>query len=259
MKFKYLAFVGATLLGASQAQATSIGSYDVDPSLAVTSASSYVGSFNAHNTNAGGYPSIVALGNLLGYIYNGNTSEDRLTFNEAKTAFTGSNPNASLKGTFGASIFNNTGVDIYIFESGDAPAGPGDYSNNQFELLSASLTGANGTWVNSSLLGFVPQSQLGGSSTTFGVYVYGIDLTDLGLSTGASIAALYFGNTCGASCAGGTNNPDVEWIGGRLGSAAAEPASETPLPGALPLFASGLAAVGGMAGWRRRRAKRATV
>ena len=225
---------------------------------AVTSLSGYVGSFNAHNTNSGGYPSIVALGNLLGYIYNGNTSEDRLTFNEAKTAFTGANPNAYAKGTFAAPIFNNSGFDIYIFNSGDAPTAPGNYSNNQYELVSASLTGATGTWVNSTLLGFVHQSQLGGASNAFGVYVYGIDLSSLGLAEGASVASLSFGNTCGAACGGGDNNPDVEWIGGRLGTAAPE-ASATPLPGALPLFVSGLAGIGGVAGWRRRRAKRAAA
>jgi hypothetical protein len=162
-----------------------------------------------------------------------------------------------LQGTFGAAIYNNPGVDILIFESGDPPTAPGNYSNNQYELVSASLTGANGTWIDASILGFLAQNQLGGTSTSFGTYVYGIDLSNLGVAEGASISSLFFGNTCGASCAGGGNNPDVVWIGGVAGADAAAAPETTPLPTALPMFLSGVFGVGGLLRWRKRKAIRA--
>jgi len=253
--------VAVLSLGMSQANASSVtfGSFTIDTALAVTSLTDGVGSLNAHHTGSGGYPDMLALpGNILtGYVFNGDTSEDRLTFNDGKTAFTGPNPNASMKGTFGAPIYNNLGVDVYIFESGDAPNPP---LNNQFELIAASTSGAAGTWINASQLGFLTQADLGGSNTTFGLYVYGIDLSDLGITDGASLAALYFGNTCGANvnCAtanGGGNNPDVELIVGVDG--AGSPLSSTPLPAALPLFGSGLGVVGNILGWRKKRKRAA--
>ncbi len=262
MKIKYFAALGALALGISQAHATSVtfGSWTIDTGLAVTTLSNGVGSLNAHLTGSGGYPTMWALpGNILtGYVFNGNTTEDRLTFNDAKTAFTGADPNASMKGTFANPIYNNPGIDIYIFESGDAPTA--NYANGQYELIAASPTGASGTWVNASILGFLTQADLGGSSTAFGLYVYGIDLSDLGFADGASVAALFFGNTCGAnvSCAtanGGGNNPDVELIVG-VDGAASPAVAATPLPGALPMFVSGLGLIGGVFGMRRRRARR---
>lgn len=132
-----------TLLGTSQAYSAMVtigGTYNVDIVVAVTSLSNEVGSLNARHTNAGGYLDLIALGNSLGYTFNGNTSEDRVTFNDSAAAFTGPNPNASVQGNFGSAVYNNPGVDILIFDSGNPPATSGNYIN-QYELVSASLAG----------------------------------------------------------------------------------------------------------------------
>lgn len=225
MKIRYLAAAGLAVVSLSQAQGATVnigGTYAIDTTLGVTSVSDRVGSFAAHTTNTGGYPQFATIGNTLGTVYNadysaGLASEDRLSFNNYENntngpSFTGSNPNASIKTTFGGAIYNNVGVDIYIFESG-TPSSPG---NNQFELLAASVSGASGSWVTATQIGFLyANPDLGNAmsgGTGFGLYVYGIDLSDLGIADGASISALYFGNTCG-TCAGGPgggNNPDVE-------------------------------------------------
>jgi hypothetical protein len=238
---KYVVALGALLIGMSQAQAATVsvgGFYDIDTALGVASISNEVGYLNAHLTGSPGYAPFVSMSGLLGYVFNGNTSEDRLTLNDGKD-LTGTNPLASFQGTFGGLVYNNPGVDLYIFESGDAPVAAGDYSNNQYELVSASTSGTSGTWLDATILGFLYWSQLGGTDDRYGLYVYGIDLTDLGVADGASVASLYFGNTCGPDCAGGKmggNNPDVEWIGGVAGAAVAA----VPLPAGLPLLAGGL-------------------
>jgi len=85
----------------------------------------------------------------------------------------------------------------------------------------------------------------------------GFKVLDSGLTalTNVSFFAVAFGDVysgpdCSFQCLAQFLNPGFEG----LATEASVSASATPLPGALPLFASGLAAFGTVVGWRRRRA-----
>ena len=149
-------------------------------------------------------------------------------------------------------ILNIPGIDIIAFESGDTPTdganlpvSPGDPSNDEVENLAASLTGAPGSFVDFTVLDFLTEAQVGGSATAFGVYVLGLDLSDLGLAEGDHVSALVFGNS-GSYL---DHDPDIAWAGGVTGAAG----PVIPLPPALPLMLGGLAMLGVL---RRRAAAR---
>lgn len=247
MKRLFAAAVAFGMLG-SGAQAATIGTFDVDPSLGVTSFSGVSGTFTTtpHRSNDLG-----ALGNNWGNVFTGNNSE------LSHLAFQGPNPgpgdpNTVLTGTFANSIFNNTGIDIIAFETGDPPADANgnsvpanDPTNVETELLAASLDGSSGSFVDFSILGFLSPAEIGGTETRRGAYVLGLDLSDLGVADGASISSLVFGNT-GAAL---DHDPDIIWGGGVTGAASA--ASVVPLPAGLPLM---LTALTGLALLRRKRA-----
>lgn len=247
MKRLFAAAVAFGMLG-SGAQAAKIGTFDVDPSLGVTSFSGVSGRFTttSHRGNDLG-----ALGNNWGNVFSGDNSE------QSHLAFAGLNlgtgfPDTFLTGTFANSIFNNTGIDIIAFENGDPPRDgnsnsvpANDPTNVETELLAASLDGSSGSFVDFSILGFLSPAEIGGTETRRGAYVLGLDLSDLGVADGASISSLVFGNT-GAAL---DHDPDIIWGGGVTGAASAT--SVVPLPAGLPLM---LTALTGLALLRRKRA-----
>lgn len=224
------------------------GTYDVDPNLGVASFSSTSGSFstNSHPNNDLG-----ALSNNWGGIFGGDSAAQR------RLNFLGSNPgagNANVTATavFQNAIFNNPGIDIIAFEQGDVPTdgsnnpvAANDPTNDEVELLSASLTGAAGTFVDFTVLDFLTSSQVGGTSTTFGVYVFGIDLDSLGVASQTSISSLTFGNSSGFL----DHDPDIVWGGGVTGAAVAVPEASAMLSLALV----GLVSLGGPKLWKRLR------
>jgi hypothetical protein len=239
-------FFGGLLLFASQgAYAATVGGYEIDPTKAVGSFSTPVaGAGASFSTNSGpNYTTLYAFGNSWGGIYvqsveGGVYSGRRLNFN----GVTGND--VHIRANFTAPIVNQAGIDFYVFESGDANANPAP--NGDTDYVAVSLTGLAGSWVDMTLLSFLPSTTLGAPVGTppFGVYVYGIDFSSLGVAPGATLASLFFGNS--TTNVAGVRDPDIVY------GAAAALAAETPVPAALPLFATGLGALGLLA-YRRRR------
>lgn len=244
--WKFLVGMGmiGVLVGAP-AQAVNIGGLvDVDPNLGVASFTGASGSFstNSHPNNDLG-----ALGNNWGGVFIGDsTAQRRLNFLGSDPG-PGGDPNVFITANFLNPIVNNAGIDVVLFEQGDPPTdgsnvtvAPDDPTNDELELIAASLDGSNGSFADFSVLGFLTSAQVGGSATSFGVYVFGLDLSLLGVADGASVSSLVFGNT-GAFL---DHDPDIVWGGGV--------AAAIPVPAALPLMASVVGLLG-VAGWRRRR------
>ncbi|GMG81067.1 hypothetical protein LNKW23_02790 [Paralimibaculum aggregatum] len=233
-------------LGAGAAQAVVIGgSYDVNPALGVESFGPATGSYS---TNSHSYADIGALGNNWGGVFIDDSAAQR------RLNFLGSDPGAGnanvyLEAFFINTILNIPGIDIIAFESGDTPTDAAnnpvpanDPTNDEVENLSASLTGAAGTFADFTVLGFLTDAQVGGSATSFGVYVLGLDLGDLGLAEGDFVSSLVFGNSASLL----DHDPDIVWGGGVTGAEG----PVVPVPAALPLLLSAL----GMLGLLRRRA-----
>ncbi len=244
----YLKLIAVSLaLSAGSAQADLVGGaggHNVDPTLGVASFSGATGTFS---TNSHTFAQIGALGNNWGNVHSGGSGNRRLNF-------TGLNPGAgdptsSIKGTFLNTIFNNPGIDLIVFESGDAPTDGSntvdfdDPGNTELEILAASLNGNSGSYVDFVPLGFLLANQVGGTSTTFGVYVLGLDLDSLGIANGASITSLFFGN----SGAFNDHDPDIVWGGGVTGAASAVPEASA----GLCVLVAGVLGIGGPALKRR--------
>lgn len=232
-------FAAAVLLASQNAYAATVGGFEIDPSKGVATFSNPTGTYS---TSSGpNYTTLYSFGNSWGGIYvqsvqGGSYSGRRLNF----LGTTGHD--VSIQANFTAPIVNQAGHDFYIFESGDANSATPP--NGDTDWVAAKLT-SGGSWVDLDLLGFLTSTEVGGPVTTaYGVYVFGLDFSDLGVAPGASLTSLIFGNsTTGLD---GVRDPDIVY-----GAAAAT--SEVPLPAALPLFVAGLGALGIFA----RRKKRA--
>ncbi|QEG33366.1 hypothetical protein [Bythopirellula goksoeyrii] len=260
-RISMLAIVATAALALSAGSAPAVlvggaGGYDVDPTLGVGSISGATGSFS---TNSHSYAQIGALGYNWGGIYVGGTAPyaaRRLNFLGTDPGV-GGDPNTYITGSFLNPIFNNPGIDIIIFESGGTPTNGSstvdfdDPTNTQLELVAASLSGTTGTYVDFVPLDFLTDSEVGGSSTTFGVYVYGLDLSSLSVAGGTSVSSLYFGNS-GAYL---DHDPDVVWGGGVTGAAVAVPEASA----GLCVLLAGVLGIGGPALRRRFFTKKPTT
>ncbi len=244
--------LAATVLFASlgtTAQAATIGStYDVDPALGVNGLSSETslggGYFNSHSHK---YADLYALGNNWGALFDGDTSSRRLTFNEKGGQPSVGSPNSYLEAVFANTIYNISGYDILLFDSGDAPStsNPADPANTESEMVSVSRTGNPGTWFDMLIIDFLSSAEVGGPDETYGVYVLALDLSVLGVNEGEGIDSLWFGNSASLN----DWDPDIVWGGGVTG---ADSPAVVPVPAAMPLLLTGLAGLGLM-GWRKRR------
>ena len=238
-KFLVLAassLVGLISLNTSQAASVTVGgTWTVDDSEVITSLSGYSGGFTSHGHN---YSDLYAFGSNWGALYDGNTSSRRLTFETGATAI---GPGSSLLAGFSAPITNGVGYDVLFFESGDSPTKdqpslpPQDHLdpilNLEIELLSASLTGAASTWVDMTVVDFLFGNTVGDAGgTNYGVYVYALDLSDLGVPLGGTLSNLYIGNTLGST----DGDPDIV-LGVGTGS--------VPEPASLALMGLGALAV----------------
>ncbi|WP_442482876.1 PEP-CTERM sorting domain-containing protein [Aeoliella sp. SH292] len=247
----YMIAAIAVLLGlgtaASHASTVLVGGlYEVDTDLTVKSLTSSSGSFNVVSHD---YDDLFALD------YNWGSSNDtdlagqqqeRLSFNTAPTV---AGPGSSILAGFLNPVTNGAGIDVIFFESGDAPTTnqPGlpeadwlnPLANNQIELLAVSVDRTAGSWVDVVVLDFLTGDEVGEDGVTdYGVYVYGLDLSTLGIADGATVSQLYVGNTVGSIA----RNPDVVYAAG---------ANVIPEPSTIAIL--GIAGVAGLAMVRRRR------
>jgi hypothetical protein len=218
--------VGLMLTSSTQAASVTVGgAWTVDDSEVITSLGSYSGSFDATGHN---YSDLFAFGSNWGAIYDGNTNSRRLSFLSSPSAAA---PGSSLLAGFSAPITNGVGYDVLFFESGDSPTKdqpllpPENHLdpvlNFEIELLSASLSGTAGTWVDMTVLDFLFGTSVGDAGgTNYGVYVYGLDLSDLGVALGGTLSNVYIGNTQGST----DRDPDIV-LGVGTGSLVPEPAS----------------------------------
>lgn len=232
--------VGLMLTSSTQAASVTVGgAWTVDDSEVITSIGSYSGGFTSHGHS---YSDLFAFGSNWGALYDGNTSSRRLTF---ETGATATGPGSSLYAGFSAPITNGIGYDVLFFESGDSPTKdqpllpPQDHLdpilNLEIELLSASLSGAASTWVDMTVVDFLIGTSVGDAGgTNYGVYVYALDLSDLGIPLGGTLSNLYIGNTLGST----DGDPDIV-LGVGTGS--------VPEPASLALIG-----LGGLALIRRR-------
>ena len=132
--------------------------------------------------------------------------------------------------TGGLTLIGNTGIPI-ASPVGMSANGPNLYINSQSNLYLMNLsTGA------ASLVGST-------SSTQFGTMVYIDGVYYAGTATGSPYKVVTFDPNTAAVLTSQDSNSDIFW-----GLAPVV----TPLPAALPLFATGLGALG-LLGWRRKR------
>ncbi len=230
---------------AAQADTVLIGGlYEIDTDLTVESLTDASGSFNVSS-----HP----YDDLFDLDYNWGSSNDtdlmgqgqeRLSFNTAPTA---TGPGSSILAGFLNDVTNGAGIDVIFFESGDAPLTDqpdlpeedwlDPIANLEIELLAASLDGTASSWVDLVVLDFLTGDEVGADGiTSFGVYVYGLDLSTLGIADGATVSELHIGNTVGST----DQDPDVVYAAG---------ATVIPAPATLALLG-----LGALAGRRRRRA-----
>lgn len=251
MKIRLSTMTAATILTglcASASQETIGGKYTIDTDLTVKSLTDASGSFAVHGHD---YDDLFALN------YNWGSSNDtdlfgqgqeRLSFNSAPTA---AGPGSSILAGFLNPVTNNAGIDVIFFESGDSPTKDkpnlpeaqwlDPIANLEIELLSASVDGTASSWADMVVLDFLTGDAVGDNgATSFGVYVYGLDLSTLGIGDGDTVSQLYIGNTVGSA----DQDPDVVYAAGVAATA-------IPTPGAAVM---GLVALGGLAMRRRRRA-----
>jgi len=218
------------------------GLYEIDTDLTVESLTNASGSFNVHGHD---YDDLFALDYNWGSSNDTDLSgqqQERLSFDSAPSA---TGPGSSILAGFLNDVTNGTGIDVIFFESGDSPTKDqpmlpeadwlNPIANLEIELLAASLTGTDNSWVDLVVLDFLTGDQVGDDGATdYGVYVYGLDLSTLGIPAGDTVSQLYIGNTLGST----DGDPDVVYGAGGGITAASNPA--VPEPSACLLLGIGM-------------------
>ncbi len=243
--------------GNLQAAVVNIGGFNIDDSKEVSGLSQLTG-FSDTFTHP--FSTLGNLGNNWGSLVDPLSRPNRvLSLNDdfgtqagtdqLQPASSGS-PNSSVLASFESSISNSAGFDALFFELGDPPAdvqggqgpiGAGDPGNGEIEYLAASLDGTAGSFVDLSVLGFIPAALIGGLTDSRGVYVFGLDLDIFQVS---EISSIFIGN----SRTGFDWDPDVVYAAGTA-------VVSTPLPAGLPLLLTALVGLGLV----RRKVRRATL
>lgn len=230
---KALIVAAGILVTSTQANAipATVGSFNLGQNIPVNNLTDFsaISDFSVFGMNYG----TLFDPNNWGVLFSGDTNTRVLEFEDH--LIDTSPHHSELKAHFAQPIAESGQTyDVYAFESGSAP--PTSLPEN----IQASLDGSSGSWISFAILGFVNSADIGGPTGTTGVYVFGLNLADLGVAPGVGVSALYIRNA--ASSIAGNQDPDIVYMTG---------VSAVPIPAALPLLASGLSALG-VIGWRRR-------
>lgn len=236
------------------------------PTFVVSGTNAYVISGNALfdvNTSIGAVVSVVSLpvgfgalavsnGSLLGF-----GSSGLYTINSQTGAATVLNSNAGGM-AYSAPTFVASGTNAYVISNNVLY----DYNTNTGALLSALLVGSFQSLAvsGSSLLGIASNGSIDtinpqtGVVTVLNSEAFGSGFWQANgfVATTTDAYALSAGNVLyDFNTSTGALNSAVD-LGTGFGALALPTPPETPLPAALPLFATGLGAIG-LVGWRRRR------
>jgi hypothetical protein len=160
--------------------------------------------------------SIVATGSTTGGVYELGFDSNLYSVNLTNGALT---------------LIGNTGLPI-VSPTGMSANGPNLYINSQSNLYLMDLTTGAASLVGST------------SPTQFGTMVYIDGVYYAGTATDAPYKVVTFDPNTAAVLTSQDSNSDIFW--------GLAPVTTTPLPAALPLFATGLGALG-LIGWRRKR------